>query len=292
MASLAHPAGQDAVSQPYPEIQVGLRTCSVSQSEPFDTEALRRVVDAGFHLVELSLNRPQQGVRYDDRDLARRLRDEAEKLGVTFTAHAPDKYWLSNPDRDELNETVRSVFPVVAGAGAYAVKVLVIHCCPGKPLVPGRSVGQMEGLVWALETLAPVCEEHSVCLAAETMIPGRLTSSVENLIEAVDHVNSPNVRICLDTNHTNLSQDLNQAVRLGGKRIAEIHLNDNHFVEEEHLLPYEGAIDWPAFAQAAVDIDTCGFMVMEPGGHYTDDGDLLVRARIAADRLLTDLEAR
>jgi sugar phosphate isomerase/epimerase len=264
----------------------------VSGVEGFGAEALKRVVDAGFRLVELSFNRSQQGVRYDDRDLARRLGEEAEKLGVTFTAHAPDRYWLSNPDREELNETVRSVCPVVEGAGAYGVKVLVIHCCPGKTLVTGREKEQMEGLVWALEALAPVCEEHGVCLAAETMIPGRLTSSVENLIEAVDRVNSPWVRICLDTNHTNLSQYVNQAVRAGGRRIAEFHLNDNHFVEEEHLLPYEGAIDWPAFAQAAVDIDTRGFMVMEPGGHYTDEADLLVRARKAADRLLADLTDR
>ena len=175
------------------------------------------------------------------------------------------------------------------GAASYGAEAMVIHCCPGKPQIPGRQSEQMDALVHALETLAAPCERAQVRLAAETMIPGRLTSSVENLIAAVDRVDSPWVGICLDTNHTNLSQDLNEAVHQAGVRIAEFHLNDNHLVKEEHLLPYEGAIDWPALARVVVDIEYSGFMVMEPGGHYGEDVEIMARARKAADRFAQDL---
>ena len=270
---------------------MGLRTCSVSRSRPFDAETLSRLKEAGFDLAELSFNRPAQGVAHDDRAKAEALRREAETLGITFVSHAPDVFWLSNLDRRELDETVRAVEVVVGDAAVYGAEAMVIHCCPGKPVLQGREGEQLDALVHALEVLAPACERARVRLAAETMVPGRLSSSVENLIAAVERVDSPWVGICLDTNHTNLSQDLNEAVRQAGARIVELHLNDNHFVKEEHLLPYEGAIDWPALARAVADIEYSGFMIMEPGGHYGEDAEVLAGARMAADRLREDLAA-
>jgi len=252
-------------------------------------DRLDLVREAGYELVELSFNRAAHGVTYQDGASAELFRRRAEGLGLTFLAHAPDVYWLSNPDRGELEEAIAGVKEVLAGAAAYGVVAMVIHCCPGKALVSNRESEQMESLVHAMESLVPACEQTRICLAAETMVPGRLTSSVETLVAMVDRVDSPWVRICLDTNHANLSQDLNQAVRLAGSRAAEFHLNDNHMIEEEHLLPYEGAIDWPALAGALADIDYSGYMIMEPGAAYAEDAGLLEKAGRAGDRLLEDL---
>lgn len=278
----------DEAAPPAPRL--GLRTCSVSSTTPFDAHDLGRLKQAGFDVAELSFNRPTQGVTHDDPVKGEALRRGAQAHGMTLVSHAPDAFWLSNPDRGELEETVRDVEAVVAGAAVYGVEAMVIHCCPGVPLIPGRESEQQDALVYALDAVAAACERARLRLAAETMVPGRLTSSVENLIAAVDRVGSPWVGICVDTNHTNLSQDLNEAVRLAGDRIVELHLNDNHFVKEEHLFPYEGAIDWPAFARAVVDIDYRGLMVMEPGGHY-DEVEVVDRAAVAADRLREELTA-
>ncbi|HJP33808.1 MAG TPA: sugar phosphate isomerase/epimerase family protein [Candidatus Latescibacteria bacterium] len=269
-------------------LPMGLRTCSIAR-DGFDVGHLRQAREAGFELVELSFNRPAQGISFDDQVKAEALRTEAEALGITFVSHAPDEFWLSNPDRAELAETIRAAERVVQGASMYGARAMVIHCCPGKAVVPGRAAEQLDAVGHALESLAPACERGGVRLAAETMIPGRVTSSVENLITAVERVDSPWVGICVDTNHANLSQDLNDAVRLAGSRIVEFHLNDNHFVKEEHLLPYAGAIDWAAFARAVVSIDYEGYMIMEPGGQYGDGTDLLTAAHEAADRLAQDL---
>ena len=270
------------------QIPVGLRTCSVHPSRRFDLASLELMRDAGFQLVELSFNRPAHGVVHDDRALAASFRRRAEAWGMTLLAHAPDAYWLSNPDQSALRETITAAQHVLEGVAAYGAVGMVIHCCPGKPLLPGREAEQLDALVDALQSLAPKCEDTGVFLAAETMVPGRLTSSIENLVAAIDRVDSPWIRICLDTNHTNLGQDLSDAVRLAGSRITEFHINDNHLVREEHLLPYEGAIDWPAFAEAVDSIGFNGYMIMEPGAPYGDDVDLLPRARRAADRLLAE----
>jgi len=166
---------------------------------------------------------------------------------------------------------------------------MVIHCCPGQALLTDRVAEQLDALTHALQRLAPTCERVGVRLAAETMVPGRLTSSMNHLIEVVDRVDSPWVGICLDTNHLNLSEDVNAAVRRAGHRLVEFHLNDNHFVREEHLLPFEGAIDWMALARAMADIDYGGHLIMEPGGQYAQQDGILAMARRAADRFSQEL---
>lgn len=270
-------------------LPIGIRTCSVPVADDFEVQDLARLREAGFRLAELSFNRPAHGVTHHDAAKAVALRQAADELEMRLVSHAPDEFWLSNPDREELTRTVRAVETVLAGAGTYGVEAMVIHCCPGQALLREAVSEQLDALTVALQALAPTCEGVGVRLAAETMVPGRLTSSMDHLIEVVDRVDSPWVGICLDTNHLNLSEDVNDAVRRAGDRLVEFHLNDNHFVKEEHLLPYEGAIDWPALAQAMVDIDYDGHLIMEPGGQYAQEGGILSMARRAADRFSDEL---
>ena len=270
---------------------MGLRTSSLSKSGPFDGDRLCCLREAGLQVAELSFNYAHGGVTFDDRGRAAELRGRAEELGLTLVAHAPNQYWLSNPDLGEVRETARQVEAVVDGAEAYGAQAMVIHACPGKPVIAGREGAQMEGLVWALERLARRCEAAGVRLAVETMVPGRLTSSVARLAKAVDRVGSPWVGICLDTNHANLSHGLDDVVRQAGARIVEFHVNDNHGVKEEHLIPYEGGIDWASFAGAVADTGCTSYMVMEPGGHYEEEGEVLARAGDAAARLRAEMAA-
>ncbi len=269
--------------------RIGIRTSSTDAGPGLAVADLHGLKDLGLDVVELSFNSPKHGVVYDDRDLAETIRCGARDLGMALTCHAPDVFWLSNPDRDELAETIRLVKDVLAGAAAYGAEVMVIHACPREPLLPGREADQLESLVYALHSLADTCGTARVRLAVETMIPGRLTSRIETIITAVDRVCSPWVGICIDTNHVNLTTDLAEAIRLAGDRIIEFHVNDNHFEKEEHRLPYEGAIDWAAFGRALVDIGYDGYMVMEPSPVDEDDTDMVLRAGKAGARLLAEI---
>ena len=119
-------------------IPVGLRTCSVHPSRRFDLASLRLMRDAGFQLAELSFNRPAHGVAHDDRVLAASFRRRAEAWGMTLLAHAPDAYWLSNPDQGERRETVaaargvsvRRVRFAVYFAASLLTASVVAHCGP------------------------------------------------------------------------------------------------------------------------------------------------------------------
>jgi len=65
-----------------------------------------------------------------------------------------------------------------------------------------------------------------------------------------------------------------------------VHLNDNHGVGEEHLLPGEGTVDWDAFTAALSRMDFAGPMIMEPGWRPGQQPEAMIhRARQAADNL-------
>lgn len=75
----------------------------------------------------------------------------------------------------------------------------------------------------------------------------RFGSNPEELLELVDGLSGefPNVGICWDFGHAN-EAGLNQVecIKLLGKRIKALHVNDNTAVFDDHLTPFCGSVPW------------------------------------------------
>lgn len=80
----------------------------------------------------------------------------------------------------------------------------------------------------------------------------RFGTNPEELMELVDKLSKDfgNVGICWDFGHAN-EAGLNQAecLKLLGKRIKALHVNDNSAVFDEHLTPFCGSIPWEELMQ-------------------------------------------
>jgi sugar phosphate isomerase/epimerase len=63
------------------------------------------------------------------------------------------------------------------------------------------------------------------------------------------------LKVCFDTGHAHMAGGVQSAFRTLQKRVAAMHIHDNHGEKDEHLLPYEGEIDW---AQAIPDFRSAG----------------------------------
>ena len=74
-------------------------------------------------------------------------------------------------------------------------------------------------------------------------------------------------------------------------RIVTAHIHDNHGDKDEHLLPYEGTIDWDAALEAFAAMPQPPDLVLElkeqPGGKPTLD-----KVREAFDKLEEDFEEK
>ena len=110
-------------------------------------------------------------------------------------------------------------------------------------------------------------------LAVENMLAKRLfdgstqwrfcTSWAEHqaLVEAVD---CENAGYCLDVGHANYTgTDLYHTVLGMGERLFAIHVHDNDGFSDQHLLPYQGTVDYESFARALAQAHYGGDMTME-----------------------------
>ena len=264
---------------------IGTRSCTFG--DRFAEDDLRRAAASGFDAVELSFNRTPALDWSDDR-AAVRLRAAAERLGLMLTAHAPEEPWLSDPDAEGAASAARRMSGMVPGMSRYGVRSVVAHACPYRPAVPGRAAEQAESLCRSLAALAGDAERCEVVFLVETLTlqGGTFSSCLDNILAAVERVGSTWVGVCVDTNHLNTTEPLNAAVARAGRWLGECHCNDNHGVREEHLLPFDGIIDWAGLAAALSAIPFVGPLVLEPSRFDEERfDDVLAAASDAARRL-------
>ncbi len=126
---------------------------------------------------------------------------------------------------------------LIAQCTLLGVKTFVLHTHYKKSISP------TEPTPYALprfQRLARACEKFNVKLAIENTENYVLdTYILENII-------SPNVGLCYDSGHENYFYSDNEKDILDrfGKRLFCVHLHDNNGKADEHLLPFEGNIDW------------------------------------------------
>ncbi len=53
------------------------------------------------------------------------------------------------------------------------------------------------------------------------------------------------VGICLDFGHAHMDGDLVDAIETVSEHLVTTHVHDNRGRTDDHLLPFEGTIDWP-----------------------------------------------
>ena len=99
----------------------------------------------------------------------------------------------------------------------------------------------MECAKKSLARLAEIAAECGAIIAVENLprtCLGRDSAEILELISA-----HPLLRVCYDTNHL-LSESYKDFTKAVGSKIVALHISDYDFVNERHLLPGEGKIDW------------------------------------------------
>jgi sugar phosphate isomerase/epimerase len=108
-----------------------------------------------------------------------------------------------------------------------------------------------EALVRFKESLADAAncgEELGVNIGLENFshVKGCIQSTYEELIEWVDEIGSPALKITLDIGYANLEGGVEEAIETFNDRIVHVHLNDNDAKSSAHGELGSGSIDWQA----------------------------------------------
>lgn len=95
----------------------------------------------------------------------------------------------------------------------------------------------------SLERILPMAEARGIGVALEVMT-NRL-STPDALVELIEDVlESPAAGICLDVGHARLLGDPVDAIEVASGHIVAAHVHDTRGSRDEHLVPYDGSIDW------------------------------------------------
>ena len=92
------------------------------------------------------------------------------------------------------------------------------------------------------------------------------------------------VGICFDFGHAHLDGDVVDAIETVAEHLIATHVHDNRGRADDHLVPFEGTIDWPAALTAVQKIGYDGTMLFEIGANGRSK-DTLARARKARQRM-------
>ncbi len=203
-------------------------------------------------------------------ELLLREKTLADDAGIEIhQSHGP---WRS-PPRDgtqaERAERMEKMKKSIRAASLLGCKNWVVH--PLMPLgaddtVTGNEKGTWDINLRFMKELLITAKEYGVTICLENMPMTKFSmAKPAAILNFVEEIGDDNFKICLDTGHAALFDDVSlcDEVRRLGDKIKVLHIHDNKCGKDLHLMPYFGTIDWKAFARSLKDIGYDGVFSLE-----------------------------
>jgi sugar phosphate isomerase/epimerase len=259
---------------------------------------LRLVAEHGFDTIELFASRAH--FDYHSADAASALAGWLDETGVQLhSVHAPiadslvsgvwGRPWsTAAADARSRAEAVDESLAAIGLARTVPYGQLIVHL--GVPAgIPGAALNQRDAARRSFETIGGRAADAGVQVALE-VIPNDLSSPAALVRLFDEDLEVDNAGICLDLGHAHLLGDVVDAVETVSGWVSTTHVHDNRGKTDEHLLPFEGTIDWAGTMLALQKVGYDGVLMFEPAG-ATDPVPVLRKAAKARERLRALLES-
>ena len=191
---------------------------------------------------------------------------------------------VSDPERVRRLEAVDEIKRALDLAECVPFPILVLHVATSRdPDEPRR----WDAAFNSIEHLALFAKQRGVTIALENT-PGELPTPA-NLRRFLDQTRLTDVRFCLDVGHAHIGGGIGVALESMRERVVTAHIHDNHGEKDEHLLPFDGTIDWPATLAALPPETPLTLELRAPeqllGADPPEPAALIEAGRAALDRL-------
>jgi sugar phosphate isomerase/epimerase len=254
-------------------------------------EHLEAVARHGFDAVEIFATRSHFDYRDDAAvtDLAGWLRDT--RL-TPHSMHAPiveamrrgewvGAYSTAAADESRRKAAVAEVGAAITAATRLGCAHLVVHLgVPAQGTVPDDN--QPAAARRSIEDIVALAEPAGVRVALE-VIPNPL-STPDALVRFIDDLEDVDVGVCLDYGHAHLLGDVGEALETLSGHLSAAHVHDNRGRRDDHLVPFEGTIDWDAAMMGTQKIGYDDVLMFEAAGGGAP-GEALRRLAAARTRL-------
>ena len=78
-----------------------------------------------------------------------------------------------------------------------------------------------------------------------------------------ENIKSDNIGICFDIGHCHAHYDGKFSWEMFKNKIFAVHLHDNDKSSDQHLLPFDGTVDWEYFVQKLKEANYSGEIILE-----------------------------
>jgi len=163
-----------------------------------------------------------------------------------------------HPEKARRIDAMDEIKRALEAAEHIPLRNLVVHLGARDDTWSPRTI---EFALTALEHLGAFAGPLGVRLLVENLLSEATTP--EHLVSILDMGHLGNVGVCLDLGHANITVGTADAIATLGKRIASVHVHDNHGTKDEHLWPGSGTIDWKSTATALKALATPPATVLE-----------------------------
>ncbi len=148
---------------------------------------------------------------------------------------------ISEPERIRRQEAVDEVKRALDVAETIPFRYLVQHLGSSRQPADQRNFDAAFG---SLEQLVVFAKHRGVTIALENT-PSEIGTPA-SLTQFVKETHLSDVRFCFDIGHAHVEGGVLPGFHAMRERIVTTHIHDNHGEKDEHLLPWEGTIDWDA----------------------------------------------
>src|SRR6202046_676486 len=147
----------------------------------------------------------------------------------------------SDTERIRRLDAVDEVKRALDVAGRIPCRYLIQHMGHGRQSADPR---KLDAAFSSLEQLSIFAKARGVTIALEnTADELGAPASLQHFI-ADTHLHD--LKLCFDTGHAHMEEGVEVGFDAMRERVVTAHIHDNHGEKDEHLLPYEGNIDWKA----------------------------------------------
>jgi len=262
------------------------------------TATLERIQQTGVQAVEIFCAR--QHLDYHNKaqidELGHWFRDSDLKLHSLHSPMFSDEIWgrsgphsvldITEPVKSKRLQVVDEIKRALEVAEIVPARYLIQHIGQGRQMHDPR---KLDAAFSSLEHLAVFAKARGVTIALENT-PDEL-GSPSSLQHFITDTHLHDLKLCFDIGHAHMDTGVDVSFEAMRDRVATSHVHDNHGQKDEHLLPYEGTIDWDAalgmLSAAAEPIPLVLELKEQSSGVPTLD-----QIRAAYDKLEKNLEAR
>ena len=230
---------------------------------------------AGYKYLDLNLceaMNPNSRLRGDEwESYVKETAELGRRWGVEFTqSHLPyyDIFASNAADKVKLMEEL--IRRCIIASGELGVKWAVTH--PGTLYSAGPDTSKsLEKNVEYYSTHLECAKKAGVGIALENDFEYRsppyqriYAADVSALCELVDAFKSSSMGVCYDFGHANLCGGFHREnLRIIGSRLKATHVQDNHFLHDDHLLPFFGRTNWAEAMAGLAEIGYNGDLTYE-----------------------------